>query len=67
MDPREQASANDRIGEVLRAEPPVEGATLAGWVAFSEWKTPEGESRLILLGKPEENMTQLRATCTAGS
>jgi hypothetical protein len=66
MDPSEPTTANDRIDEALRAEPPVEGATLEGWVAFSEWKTPEGESRLVLLGRPEENPTQLKGYVHSG-
>lgn len=53
-------SSNDRINEVLRGEPPVEGATLQGWITFSEWRKPDGETVLVLHGDPQENLTQLK-------
>jgi hypothetical protein len=66
MEPHEQRSSNDQIDAVLRAEPPAEGATLDGWVAFCEWRSPNGEPILILLGKPEENLTQLKGYVHSG-
>ena len=59
-------STDDHIDAVLRSEPPVEGATLEGWVAFSEWRKPGGETVLVLLGKPEENLVQLKGYVHSG-
>jgi hypothetical protein len=59
-------SSNDQIDAVLRAEPPVQGAMLDGWVTFCEWMKPDGERLLVLLGKPEENLTQLKGYVHSG-
>lgn len=66
MGPSAEPSSNERIDAVLRGEPPAPGATLEGWVAFSEWRKPDGERLLVLLGKPEENMTQLKGYVHSG-
>ncbi len=55
-----------RIGRLLRAEPPVAGSRLEGWVALAEWTTPEGERRFELLGEPDEPRTQLKGYLHGG-
>ncbi len=59
-------SAENQVDAVLRSEPPVQGATLQGWVAFAEWKKPGGETVLLLLGRPEENLVQLKGYVHSG-
>ena len=54
------------IGELLKGEPPVEGARLDGWVALVEWTTLEGERLFELLGEPEEPTTQLKGYLHGG-
>jgi hypothetical protein len=66
MDTESTRSTDDRIDAVLRSEPPVPGATLEGWVAFADWKKPSGETVLILQGKPEGNLTQLKGYVHSG-
>ena len=66
MGPHGASSADDQIDEILRSEPPVPGASLEGWVAFSEWRKPGGETVLVLLGKPEQNRTQLKGYVHSG-
>jgi hypothetical protein len=66
MNERPTSSADDRIDAVLRAEPPVDGAILEGWVTFSEWRKPGGETVLLLLGKPEDSLTQLKGYVHSG-
>jgi hypothetical protein len=66
MNEQGASSADDQIDSVLRSEPPVEGATLEGWVAFSEWRKPGGETVLLLLGKPEDSLTQLKGYVHSG-
>lgn len=66
MSPYGTTSVDDDIDSILRAQPPVEGATLEGWVAFSEWKKPTGEMTLMLFGKPEANMLRLKAYLHSG-
>ena len=66
MSPAGQQRTDDRIDAVLRTEPPVEGATLEGWVAFSEWRKPSGETVLVLHGKPEQHHTQLKGYVHSG-
>ena len=64
MGPHGTSSTDDQIDEILRSEPPVPGASLEGWVAFSEWRKPGGETVLVLLGKPEQNyLTVLICFC----
>jgi hypothetical protein len=59
-------SAEDRIDEILRAEPPVERATLVGWTALAEWRKPGGELALVLLGRPEHSLLQLKGYLHSG-
>jgi hypothetical protein len=66
MGPKGQLASNDQIDAVLRAEPPIEGAALDGWVAFCEWRKPDGERILVLLGRPKENLTQLKGYVHSG-
>ncbi len=66
MSPSRESSSNDQIDAVLRTEPPVQGATLDGWVTFCEWTKPDGERIFALLGKPEENLTQLKGYVHSG-
>ena len=66
MGPHGTSSTDDQIDEILRSEPPVPGASLEGWVAFSEWRKPGGETVLVLLGKPEQNLTQLKGYVHSG-
>jgi hypothetical protein len=66
MDSYRVSSANEQVDELLRAEPPVEGASLVGWVGFSEWSKPSGERVLVLMGKPEANIVQLKAYVHSG-
>ena len=66
MDSYVVSSANERIDELLRAEPPVEGATLDGWVGFSEWSKSTGERVLVLMGEPEGHIVQLKAYLHSG-
>lgn len=61
-----EPSSNDRIDAILRGAPPVEGGTLNGWVTFCEWTKPNGERILALLGKPEDNLTQLKGYVHSG-
>jgi hypothetical protein len=60
------ARLNERIDGLLRDQPPIEGGSLEGWVAFSEWTKPDGESVLMLLGMPQENPTQLKGYVHSG-
>ena len=60
------SSADGEIDAVLRQEPPVEGATLNGWVALSEWTKPGGETTLMLMGKPEASLLQMKAYMHSG-
>ncbi len=66
MDSYPVSSANEQIDALLGAEPPVEAATLVGWVGFSEWTKPTGERVLVLMGKPEGNIVQLKAYVHSG-
>jgi hypothetical protein len=58
--------ADGEIDAVLRSEPPVEGATLDGWVALSEWTQPGGESMLVLMGKPDASLLQMKVYLHSG-
>ncbi len=60
------SSADDEIDAVLRSEPPVDGATLDGWVALCEWKKPGGEPMLVLMGKPAASLLQMKAYLHTG-
>ena len=51
---------------MLRSEPPVDGATLNGWVALSEWAVPGGEPMLVLMGRPEASLLQMKAYLHSG-
>jgi hypothetical protein len=67
----EEASVMDsdlvsRMGDLLRAEPPVERAQLRGWVMLAEWLTPEGERRFERFGEPSSNSTQLKGYLHGG-
>jgi hypothetical protein len=66
MRPYGTTSADGEIDAVLRSEPPVEGATLDGWVALSEWTKPGGEQLLVLMGKPEASLLQMKAYLHSG-
>ena len=66
MRPYGTSSADGEIDAVLRSEPPVTGATLGGWVALSEWTKPGGESMLVLMGKPEASLLQMKAYLHSG-
>ena len=59
MRPYGTSSADSEVDAVLRSEPPVEGASLVGWVALSEWVTPDGDPMLVLMGKPEASLLQI--------
>ena len=48
MRPYGTSSADGELDAVLRSEPPVDGATLNGWVALAEWAVPGGEPMLVL-------------------
>jgi hypothetical protein len=61
-----ESSPSGRIDAALRSEPPVEGAVLEGWVTFCEWIKPDSERILALLGKPEQNLTQLKGYVHSG-
>jgi hypothetical protein len=69
IDPGRAAMASDltsKIDASVRDEPPVEGATLVGWVALLEWVTPEGERVFERLGEPARNGTQLKGYLHGG-
>jgi hypothetical protein len=66
MRPYGTSSADGEIDAVLRSEPPVEGATLSGWVALCEWTKPGGESMLVLMGKPDASLLQMKAYLHSG-
>ena len=55
-----------RIGDLLRAEPPVAGTQLRGWVMLAEWVTPEGERHLERFGEPSSNSTLLKGYLHGG-
>ncbi len=48
MRPYGTSSADGEVDAVLRSEPPVDGATLNGWVTLAEWAVPGGEPMLVL-------------------
>jgi hypothetical protein len=60
------SSADGEIDAVLRSEPPVDGASLSGWVALAEWTKPDGERMLVLLGKPEAGLLQMKSYLHSG-
>lgn len=62
----ETRGTDERIDDVIRAEPPVDGASLVGWVALAEWKQPDGGELLVLFGKPEASLLQLKAYLHSG-
>jgi hypothetical protein len=66
MGPYGTSSTDQEIDTLLRAEPPAEGATLNGWVALSEWTKPGGEPMLVLMGKPEASLLQMKAYLHSG-
>lgn len=66
MRPYGTSSADGEIDAVLRSEPPMEGATLSGWVALAEWITPGEERMLVLMGKPEASLLQMKAYLHSG-
>ncbi len=66
MRPYGTSSADREIDAVLRSEPPVDGATLADWVALAEWTKPGGEPTLVLMGKPEASLLQMKAYLHTG-
>ena len=59
-------SVDGEIDAMLRSEPPAEGAALQGWVALTEWMKPGGETMLVLLGKPEASLLQMKAYLHSG-
>ncbi|MGZ6545924.1 MAG: hypothetical protein ACXVEI_11470 [Actinomycetota bacterium] len=66
MRPYGTSSADGEIDAVLRSEPPTEGAALNGWVALAEWTKPGGEQMLVLMGKPEATLLQMKAYLHTG-
>ena len=66
MRPYGTSSTDGEVDAVLRSEPPMEGATLSGWVALAEWLTPSGERRLVLMGKPEASLLQMKSYLHSG-
>jgi hypothetical protein len=66
MRPYGTSSADGEIDAVLRSEPPADGATLTGWVALAEWKKGDGETMLVLMGKPEASLLQMKAYMHSG-
>ena len=66
MRPYGTSSVDGEIDAVLRSEPIVYGATLEGWVALSEWRKPGGETTLVLMGKPEASLLQMKAYMHSG-
>ena len=59
-------SVDGEIDAMLRSEPPAGGAALQGWVALTEWMKPGGETMLVLLGKPEASLLQMKAYLHSG-
>jgi len=66
MRPYGASSADGEVDAVLRSEPPVAGATLDGWVALAEWTMPAGEPTLMLMGRPEASLLQMKAYLHSG-
>ena len=66
MRPYGTSSPEGEIDAVLRSEPPVDGAALNGWVALLEWTMPGGESMLMLMGRPEASLLQMKAYLHSG-
>jgi len=66
MRPYGTTSADGEIDAVLRSEPPVEGATLSGWVALAEWTKPGGEVMLVLMGKPQASLLAMKGYLHSG-
>src|SRR5947209_4455392 len=66
MRPYGTSSADSEIDAVLRSEPPADGASLTGWVALVEWKKCDGETMLVLMGKPEVSLLQMKAYLHSG-
>ena len=58
--------ADSEIDALLRAEPPAAGATLSGWVALAEWTKPDGDRMLVLMGKPDASLLQMKSYLHAG-
>ena len=44
----------------------MEGARLSGWVALAEWMTPSGERMLVLMGKPQASLLQMKSYMHSG-
>ena len=42
------------------------GATLNGWVALAEWMMPGGQPMLMLMGRPEASLLQMKAYLHSG-
>ena len=59
-------AADERIDDVIRSQPTAEGATLVGWVALAEWQKPGGETMVVLFGKPEASLVQLKTYLHSG-
>jgi hypothetical protein len=66
MRPYGTSSADGEIDAVLRSDPPMEGAILNGWVALAGWLTPAGERMLVLMGKPEASLLQMKSYIHSG-
>ena len=66
MRPYGTSSADGELDAVLRSEPPVDGATLNGWVALAEWAVPGGKPMLVLMGRPEASLLQMKAYLHSG-
>jgi hypothetical protein len=66
MRPYGTSSADGEIDAVLRSEPPADGAALNGWVALVEWTMPGGEPTLMLMGRPEASLLQMKAYLHSG-
>jgi hypothetical protein len=65
----EAAMASDVTSGIdlsVRDQPPVEGATLVGWVALVEWVTRDGERVFERFGEPSRNTTQLKGYLHGG-
>ena len=49
-----------RIEEALGALPLSPDASLNGWVALAEWRAPNGDIEITLIGSPDAHVVQVK-------
>lgn len=53
-------SEQEGIHELIRSTPPAPGAELRGWVVLADWRLPDGEEALTLIGSPDAHVVQVK-------